>query len=513
MAALTFGNVLGGVNYSSPPGEMPTLKGVSYYLTDGQNIVPTLNGYGTKRGGSSKYNSSAYGSVVTTFHEFINSSGTAVHLCSQGTVIGKYSAGDFSNHITGLTSGLYGQWLDYGAYAIYANGTDKPQKTDGTTGNDLTSDESGLTAATCLAEWGERVWTAQGAKLIGSALRAPTDFSTATTDIGWWEGTVGSDTLDITALAPFFDMLLIGKLNQIYTLAGAPETASSTFRLQPLRTKEKDSIGFTAKNAITQVGNDLLFLDGFSIKRLSGVTQYGDVESSDILFNIKDYFKSSDGADLDTDYLQNAHFFHYKHKEQIWCSIPTGASTRFWMIIDYSNPDLRRAIGLPPYSFFPMSGLTPISFGGVTDGSKTDIYAGCQDGFVRKLDTGTNDTSTAVDAHAVWSVGFPERYVQPGNVNLNIWYDTACTITPSYALGLQDWADAIDSDNYTAMSAEDLTDSTWQTVGGVAQKRIDEFYANTGRSFALKLRHNTASQTFEMRASTLKYRARMNYFG
>ncbi len=513
MAILTFGNVLGGVNYSSPPGEMPTVNGTSLYLTDGQNIVPTLNGYATKRGGSSKYNSNAYGTVVTSFHEFINSSGTAVHLCSQGTVIGKYATGDFANHITGLTSGLYGQWLNYGAYAIYVNGTDKPQKTDGTTGDDLTSDESGLAGADCIAEWGERVWTAIGAKLIGSALRDPTDYSTSTTDIGWWEGTVGSNTQDITVIVPFFDILIIAKKNQLYTLAGAPETASSTFRLQPLKTKDQDSIGMTAKNATALVGNDLLFLDGFDIKRLSGVSQYGDVESASTLFNIKEYFKSSDGADLDKDYLQNAHFFHYKYKEQIWVTIPTGASTRFWMIIDYSNPDTRRAVGLPPYSFFPMSGLTPTSFGGVTDGSKVNVYAGCQDGFVRQLDTGTNDTSTAIDSHATWSVGHPDKYIQPANVNLNIWYDTACSVTPSYSLGLQDWADAIDSDNYTAMSAEDLTGASWQTVGGVANKRIDEFFMSTGRSFAFKIRHNTASQTFEMRASTLKYRGRMRYFG
>lgn len=520
MSKVIIGNVLGGVNYTTPPGELPLIasgdQGVMLFMADAQNIVPTLNGYARPRGGSSKLNSSAaYGTNITTFHEFLNSSGTSIKLCSEGENIGKFNSGTsaFETHINSLTSGLYGQWLNYGDYAIYANGTDNPQKTDGTTGNDLTSDESGLTGANCLAEWGERVWTAIGAKLVGSALRAPTDFSTSTTDIGWWEGYVGSKTQNITGLTPFFDMLLIGKKNQIYMLAGAPETASSTFRLLPLQTKDRDGIGFTAKNATALVGNDLIFLDGFTIKTLSGVSQYGDVESVDVLFNIKDFFISSSGAGLDTDYLDRSHFFHYKHKQQVWCSIPTGASTRYWFVIDYSNKDFRASIGLPQYSIYPMAGLTPLCFGGVENGARVDIYAGCTDGFVRLMDTGLNDTSTAVNAYVTWCMGDPEKYIQAASANLNIWYDTACTITPSYALGLQDWEDVRSSGNFTNLTAEDLTGTTWHTVGGVAQKPITAFYQNTGRTFCFKLTHNTASETFEMRRSVIRYRRRYSYYG
>lgn len=520
MPEIIFGNVLGGVNYTSPPGELPIAqagrRGALFYMSDAQNIVPTLNGYATKRGGSSKLNSAAaYGTNITSIHEFIDSSGSSIKLAAETTKIGKFNSGtnSFDDHITGLTTGLYGQWLNYGDYAIYANGTDNPQKTDGTTGDDLTADESGLTGARWLAEWGERVWTSIGANLIGSALRAPTDFSTSTASIGWWSGYVGNKNDAITGLVPFYDMLLIGKQNQIYVLAGAPETDSSTFRLTPLQTKEKDSIGLTSGRASAIVGNDLLFLDGTTIKRLSGVTQYGDVETFDILYNIKDFFTDSSGGNIDATYLQRADFFHYKAKQQIWVTMPTGAATRYWFVIDYSNPQLRELIGLPKYSVFPMAGLTPLCFCGVTNGYKVDCYAGCTDGFVRQMDTGTNDTSTAISAYATWTVGTDDGHIQPSHVNLNMWYNSACSVTPSYALGLQDWADVRTGGNYTALSAEDLTDSSWITTGGVAQKRIDDFYQNTGRTFTFKLAHSTASQTFEMRQSIMKYRSRFKYYG
>ena len=510
MPEKAFGNILGGVLYTVPPNETPP-----YFLADAKNVIPVLNGYGSKRGGSSKFNSTAYGTLITSLHELIVS-GTSYKFASQGTVIGKATTGDFTNHITGLTTGLYGQWVNYGDYAIYCNGADKVQRTDGTTGADLTANLSGIPGGQCVAEWGERVWiggyTGNVARLTGSALRAPTDFST-TGSAGFWQGYVGSNNQPIIGLFPFFDVFLIGKLNQIYSLTGAPETDSDTFRLIPVHSKDKDSLGFTSKTAISQVGNDLIFLDGMDIKALSGVTQYGDVESVSIIGNIKDYFKSADGADLDTDYLQNSHFFHYKHKEQIWCSIPTGASTRYWFIIDYSNKELRAQVGLPKYSFFPMGGLTPICFGGVENGSFVDVYAGCEDGYVRKLDTGTNDTSTAIDAHMTWGFGEIGRNIQPNSVNLHLKYDTALTVTPNYAVGLQDWQSAVDATNYIAMSAEDVTGSDWRSKGNVAYKKLSTFMYNTGMGFLFKLRHNTASQNFEMRNSVFRYTRKYKYNG
>jgi hypothetical protein len=520
MGKTIIGNVLGGVNYTIPPNELPTPNGVSFYASDLQNIVPSYNGYATKRGGSTKYNDTAYtdpacGSIITSFHEL----DSFYKFCSVGSKIGIYnsSTGNFDDHITGLTSGptigTFDSWLNYGGYAIYANGLDNIKKTDGITPSDLTTDESGLAGYGNLAEWGERVWVSWYGTLKASALRAPTDFSTSTVDIGWWSGTVGDEDTEITGIVPFFDMLLIGKRNQIYVLTGSPETASSTFRLAPLQTKDRDSIGFSSNNATAIVGNDLLFLDGMTIKRLSGIAEYGDVESSDILFSIKDYFRSSSGADISKDFLSKSHFFHYKHKEQIWCCFGTDQLTRFWMIIDYSHRELRKQLGLPLYSFYPMSGMMPFCFGGMSNGTITDVYAGFNDGFVRKMDTGTNDSDTAIDAHATWTVGDWESHISPVSLNLSVKYDTACSLTPYYAMGLQDWRDITTSGNYTAMETEDLTDSSWVTTGSVSHKLFNSFYANTGKSFSFKLRHNTASQTFEMRSSLLRHRKRFNYYG
>ncbi|MFH1628668.1 MAG: hypothetical protein ABIE47_08090 [Pseudomonadota bacterium] len=508
MAKVTFGNILGGVNYTVPPNELP-----QYSLADAQNIVPILTGYGAPRGGSSRL--AQYGStIITSLHEFV-SGGTSYVFAASGTKVGVYTTatGAFADHITGLTSGAYGQWWNYGDYAIYANGANNVQKSTGAAGNDLTADLAGIPGGRCVAEWGERIWIggydSNIARLTGSALREPTNFSTAG-DAGFWQGYVGNKKQGITALFPFFDILMIGKLNQIYQLTGAPETDSSTFRLLPLQTKDKDSFGFTAKNAITQVGNDCIFLDGFNIKALSGIQSYGDVESISIIGNIKDFFRDPAGAGLDTDYLQYARFFHYKHKEQIYCSIPTGASTRYWFVIDYSNQEMRQKAELPKYSFFPMTGLIPISITGVENGSMVDPYAGLEDGWVVQLDTGTNDHTTAVDSHMTWCFGLPGVMIQPGYIDLFV-RGSGVTLASYYVMGLQEWQEIIDSTNYTALASEDTSGSSWRTGGTVAHKRIASFLYNTGESFAFKLRHNTAGETYEMRKSTFAYTPKYGY--
>ncbi len=509
---ITFGNVIAGVNYTHPPDELPP-----YYLADAQNIVPVLNGYGSPRPGSARMNTTPWGDLITSFHELIVSD-VSYKFAVKGTVIGKYNSttGAFANHIEDLTDGFYGQWVNYGDYAIYANGSNKVKRTNGSTPADLTTDLSGILGGRCIAEWGERIWvggyTNQIARLTGSALRAPTDFAT-TGATGFWQGYVGNKNQGITGVFPFFDILLIGKLNQIYMLTGAPETDTSTYRLIPLASKDMDSMGFTSKNAITMVGNDLLFLDGFNIKALTGIQAYGDLESATIVANIKDFFRDPDGAGLDADYLDKADFFHYKHKEQIHCSIPTGVNTRYWFIIDYSNREIRTALDLPRYSIYPMAGLTPICFGGVENGSKMDLYAGCQDGYVRKLDTGTDDDGTAVDSHMVWCMGSPERNIRPMDMRLSVKYETALTLALSYAMGAGGWEKIRDSSIYTALASENVLSTSWRRQHNIAYKLISSFMYNGGRSFAFKVRHNTAGETFEMRPSTLRFLLTQRYMG
>jgi hypothetical protein len=502
---LTFGNILGGVNYTYPPNELPMT-----YLADAQNILPVLNGYGAPRKGSSIKNSVSLPHPVRSIHEF-NRNLYALH----GTTIGKYSDAynTFPDHISGLDGDAYGQWWNYGDYAIYVDGVSNPRRTDGTTSADLTADMAGLTGGSCICEWGERIWIPVGAELNGSALRAPTDFSTATADIGYYQGDVGSTQQPITGVFPFFDMLLIGKINQVYQLTGAPETASSTFRLTPLQTKDSDSFGFTSKNALALVGNDLVFLDGFNIKALSGVVAYGDVESISIIGNIRDFFLDPDGAGLDKDLLKYTHFFHYKHREQIHVSIPTGTLTRYWFVIDYSNQAIRSALELPRFSFFPLSAnFVPLCFGGVEDGSRVNVYCGCDDGYVRQLDTGVDDSGTAIDSYMTWCFGHDSRNLQPLYVNLNVKYDGALTLTPSYAMGLTDWEEIRKSANFTSLGSETV-DSSWRVTASTAYKRLSSMMYNTDKSFAFKLSHNNADETYEMRRSALGYRLKHRYAG
>jgi hypothetical protein len=142
-----------------------------------------------------------------------------------------------------------------------------------------------------------------------------------------------------------------------------------------------------------------------------------------------------------------------------------------------------------------------------------NVYSGSSDGYVRQMDTGINDSAVAIDAHLTWGLGYPGRNVSPTFVNLAVEYDTALTLAPSYAMGLETWEDVTTAGNFTAMASEDVTGVSWRRKGNRAYKKLNSFMYNTDRSFLFKLRHNTASQNFEMRSSLINYTTKSAYYG
>jgi len=493
MPTANIGTCYLGVDFALPPHLLP--QGA---LADAQNVVPNGSGLPTGRKGSVKLNSTSLASRLTSFHEF-RSGTTRNQVCSYSTKIAVYNSGtgEFVDKITSLTSGKMYQWVNFTGKAIGVNeGTDVPQywTDDSNKGNLGGSPVTGKT----IAEWSNRLWfggdATNVALLTGSDLNDPATYTSGGGATASVSQTIGDSKDPITGLFGFFDMLLIGKLNNIYKVTGAPATDATTLRIEPLYSKSTDNIGFTSPWAITQVGNDVIFLDGYDIKRLSGIQEYGDVEHASIIPHFRDYLKST----VDKDYLQYTQFFHYKKEQQIWVSIPTGATTHFVFILDYKfKEDTGR------YAFYPMADIAINCFGGIEDGEVVNIYYGDETGWIHQLDVGNDDNGIAVDRYFVNVIsgnmpekGFLTAHEYRKQINTCEAFisseQSTLSMTPYYATNLMDAAQVRTSGNYTALGAETATD--WSGTG-VKHKRI-RLFGVSGNTLALKWRHNTLAQNF-----------------
>jgi len=496
-----YGHTYLGVDYSTPPHELSRAA-----LADASNVVPDENGLPKGRGGSVKLNGTSLASEIWSVFEF-RSGSTAYKLASYSTKIGYYNTGtgEFTDSITGLTDNKMRQWVNFAGKAISVNeGADAPQywQATDTHGALAGSPTNGRT----IAEWANRVWlggdSTNVALLTASHLNDPTTWTTGTATQGVSQ-TIGDSKDPITGIFGFFDMLLVGKKNNIYRVTGAPATDATSLEINPLYSKSTDNTGFTSPWAITQVGNDVIFLDGFDIKRLSGIQEYGDVEYTSIIPHLGGYLKSI----ADKDYLQYTHFFHYKKEQQIWVSIPTGAATRYVFVLDYKfKNDTGR------YAFYPMGGLVVNCFGGVEDGEVTNIYYGDRTGYVRQLDTGNNDDGSAISRYFVTMIsgndiknGVLDRHeYRKSFINTEAYITSeqaALSMTPYYAVDLMNAAQVRTSGNYTSLGAETVTG--WSGTG-VYRKRIP-LRGIAGNTLALKWLHNTVNQNFTMYPSTVAF--------
>ena len=499
-----YGHCFHGVNYASPPYELLRTE-----LADASNIVPTEHGLPTKRGGTVKLNNTSLASRVTSFFEHRTGS-TRNQLCSYSTKIAEYdnSSREFTDVITGLTSNCMTQWVNFAGKAICVNGgNDAPQYyTDSSTNGALAgTPPTGKT----IAEWANRLWfggdTTNLATITGSCVNDPTDWTT-TGDAGYVAQIVGDSKDPITGIFPFFDVLLIGKSNNIYRCFSTADTptVASTLSIRPLYSKQNENAGFTSPWAITQVGNDVIFLDGYDIKSLRATESFGDVEYSSIIPHFRNYLKDT----VDKDYLQYAQFFHYKKEQQVWVSIPTGSATHFVFVLDYKFlKDTGR------YSFYPMADLTVSCFGGVEDGNVTNIHYGDETGYVYQMDcAGNNDSGSAITAYFTTLIHgnslnegilekheirkqfqYSDSYIEPVNDTL--------TMTPYYAIDLMNSEQIRTAENYTAMDAE--TVSSWSGTG-VKNKR-NRFWGLSGKTLALKWYHSTLAENFIFYPSIIDY--------
>lgn len=498
-----YGHCFYGVDYSVPPHEL-----LATALADSQNIVTNNSGLPQPRGGTTRHNATSLDSRITSFFEHRSGISTRNQLVSYGTKVALYnwSTGEFLDKITGLTSDKMFQWVNFAGKAIGVNeGADPPQYfTDSSTYGELAGSwPNGLT----ITEWSNRLWiggdSTNVALLTGSVLNDPTDTTTGAGATDGISQTVGDSEDPITGLFPYFDIMLIGKRNNLYKIEGDPATDATTISIKPLYSKQSDNVGFTSPWAITQVGNDVIFLDGYDIKSLSGIQEFGEIDYVSIIPHFRDYLQSI----VDRDYLYYTQFFHYKKKQQIWVTIPTGENSHFVFCLDYKfKREMER------YAFYPMANLDVVCWGAVENGEVDDIYFGDETGYVRQFDTGNNDDGIAIESYFTQVISgndpkegildkqeirkqfqYSDTYIRPISNSLSM--------TPYYAVDLMDDEQIRTSANYTSLGEE--TVNSWKGTG-VLNKR-NRFYGVSGKTLSLKWYHNTVSQDYIFQPSLMDY--------
>jgi hypothetical protein len=491
-----------GVDYSLPPQSLPAGA-----LADACNVIPTDSGLVTGRSGVLRLNNAPVhtdGSRMTSLFEYRSGSSVKT-LCSYKDRLAYYDATTnvFIDYVTGLTTGKRCQWVNFGGKAISINeGANAPQYFDGTTGGALGGTPPN---GKSICEWSSRVWiggdSTNVALLTGSYISDPTDWTTTTAAIGRVQQYVGDPKDPIIGIFGFFEWLLIGKKNILYKLTGSPPTNSTNLGIYPVYDRKGDSVGFTSPWAITQVGNDVIFLDGFDIKRLSGIQEFGDIESISVIPQFREYLREI----ADKDYIQYTKFYHYKNKQQIWVSIPTSATTNYVFVIEYK---FYRETGR--YAVFPMSNLNITDFTGIANGAIDDLYAAFEDGIARHLDVdGCNDDSataipryfTTVLAGAGKGEGVTEYRKQFHKLNTYVKpTESTLTMTPSYAVDLMD-SNQIRTGSFTNLTSEVASD--WPGTG-VKRKDI-RLFGISGKALALKWTHEKIAENFVMQPSSVEY--------
>lgn len=515
-----YGHCFYGVDYAVPPHELNASA-----LADARNVYVNGKGLITGRGGTLRLNSTALGGGDKVLGGLEFRSGSTRRLFAAyndgagGAKIGYYDSGtgDFSEQITGLTEDKMWQFVNFGGKLIGVNeGADAPQYyTDDVTKGDLAGDPpSGLT----ICEWANRLWfggdSTDVAKLTGSALNDPTDYAGGLGASDSFEQTVGDSKDQITGIFPFFDILLIGKKNNIYKLY-SPDgitTDATSFSLDPLYSKSSDNAGFTSQWAIAQIGNDVIFLDGFDIKRLSGIETYGDVEYVSVIPQFRDFL----AATCDADYLQYTQFFHYKKKQQLWVSMPTSATSYYVFCLDY-----KFITSTERFSVYPMYNITATCFIGEENGSVVDMYIGDTSGWVSQLDASSyDDNGSAISKYFVKMVSGNIISDDEDDTDLSVHHyrkdfihndayievDTsggasALSMVFSYAMDLFDDAQIRSSGNYTTLSTEAV--AGWGGTG-VKNKRLP--LQLSGNTLSLKIANNTVAQNFIIHPSEITYK-------
>jgi len=370
-----------------------------------ENFEIRSDGGLVKRAGQAKYNSSAIGSnsvhslfryykSATTFKEFLAGCGTALYKGNDGT-------GVWTSIQTGLADArMYFQtWNDI----VYIfNGTDKLQY-NGTTVSAISGSPP---AATFVVLHKERLYiagvTTNPNRLYFCETGDPTTWNTSTNYID-----IDSDDGDkITGLAPINGMLAIFKENGIFMLQGYN---SDTHAWQRVTT----NTGCVAQRSVAMHNQLIYFQSSDGVYKFNGnstlkISGFVDPEFDSIPANVL-----VDGVGV-------------VHREQYWLCASYGAGPNSkTMVYDIKSG------GWTKYTGTSFSSLA--AWGNTADG--WELYGGdsTATGFVRELDTGTDDDGVNITAKFEGRQHYIEG-LRSGTIKTALLMGESGSATPSLSL-------------------------------------------------------------------------------
>jgi hypothetical protein len=281
----------GGLDVQTSPKKLALLK-ENRWLLKATNVVYNDDGSVSKRWGMIAKSDMHDGATDAKFlggTRFVLSGGTAydVVASTNGNVY-KLVGTTLTSIKSGLTSVRKYTFAVYNDLLHIGNGTDAPQKWDGTTWAALGG--SSPATAHVLVAHGNRMFataTAVPSRLYWSKLNATTDWA-GTTDAGFLDVNP-SDGGNLLALVPGIQELVMLKTLRPYRLQGIGPTTGYT--VADNMVPAGGSIGATSMTAAEYAAGQVYYASQMGIHTLAATNQFGDLREEFISHRIEPYFR------------------------------------------------------------------------------------------------------------------------------------------------------------------------------------------------------------------------------
>jgi len=439
----TLGN-FGGLNNSSDSAQIADNE-----AQDLSNVIFTKDL--AKRGGYTEINSTAISGSTGIYGlgAYYQADGTRELLYASHTVIGKLTVGTgaTASLITGLTSNQRTRFETFKDLIIAVNGSDNPQKYNGTTGEDL----GGSPPVTSYIALHKNYMFLAGNSTYKSRL-----YYSNIDDCETWGANdfvdVNTDDGDsITGLQVTLDSLVIFKEYNVYILYGDTPTYTDGLTLWRIKKASTDT-GAVSQGSINVYAKNLIYMS-----RNKGVQVFGgSATSGEVAFDSVTSAMLSEKITTTIDGLNETRFsqaeaINFNNKYIL--SLPNGSSTtnNLNLVYDYAKPGWTLwDIPANCWCVFRTSGKDYLYFGSTTTGK---IY--------RYTPTTYSDNGTAISAYYKTKdydleTSANNKLFRKFYVTLNKASDFTLTVEPEVDFG------DIDVDSYSIGAV--ASDSLWGTM-------------------------------------------------
>ena len=442
--------------------------------TDAQNIFLD----GNKRGGSAKVNSTTLGAsaILGVAPFYVVGSASKWLLAAHDTKVYRWTGTAFSSIKTGLTTAKEMEFQAFNKKIYMVNGQDGYFEYDGTTYQAVpayspTADEIAAVGANVLdaaytdvtKNWQIIALLDTFLFLAGNSTHPSTAFFTyidptvATGSIkpGYLPGLYyvdfrTNDNEGLVAAIPYAGDLVFFKESSLFRLLG---NSFSTFR--PLRIE--GAKGTPARRSPAVVGYMLYYLT-----KDDGVYAFDGNTPMKVLQDLDPLFQS-----INQTYISKACGVEWKGR--YWLAVPEGADTTNKTVVVYDPANKGYTVYRYP---FGITAFTKYKF------SDTEVLcAATADGFVYKLETGTDDAGADIDTYVEWTVGVESAEIKKKPIKALVTCEGGVL------------------DNATVVCTVDGGTPIAKSLGTGAATiptmyKSDPFGASRGYTFKIKVRHN-----------------------